>query len=667
MIRISNIEFENYRQYKSVSVSFDKGQENDLHILKAKNGTGKTTFLNGILWCLYEHEHYLSDADKALPIVNNSLVQSSEDGANLKVCVRISLNNNGTAITFERTQVFFVTVNPLSGIKSAAAGSSTLRIILTPVGEKNSFVLEEEAQVQSIVKQYFDESIYDYYFFDGENLKSYFEKGKAKKIKDSIYNIAQVTLLSNAMNHVRTMADDKSRRSARISGETSSDLIKNIYNLEQLILGLRKDIEAIDNRRPILKKKFDDADATLRGYAPVRINTEKRLSLEREIRSLRDDYEAFKASKNEFITTYLTLLNFYPRVKATLDLINDKQEKGSLPPNIDKEKVQELLASHAKNCPLCDGVLDAKAIGHLKELLVQLDVSTTTSHFLMLIKGSLETIVDRCKRFPQEYNAILKKEKYYTAEIAEKENQANEISAFLARYADVNGEVDVKRLEAERKEALDNMSLDDQRKVLNENYIRQYSNELNSKQAEKEKQEERNAEKDLLSKQVVTFRRLYTQLESIQSAIMDEIKIDIQSQTWKRFDAMIWKRNTFGSLVINDSYELSVFNKSGNEMTGSLSATEYMALAYAFTLAIHDASGKNCPLVVDSPLGRVSDENRANMAAELMKVSEKKQIVMLFTPDEYSEEVRNLYEGNVASIRSILLSEDEKQVERVGE
>ena len=138
-------------------------------------------------------------------------------------------------------------------------------------------------------------------------------------------------------------------------------------------------------------------------------------------------------------------------------------------------------------------------------------------------------------------------------------------------------------------------------------------------------------------------------------------------QTWKRFDAMIWKKNTFGSLAINDSYELSVYNTTRNEMTGSLSATEYMALAYSFTLAIHDASGKNCPLVVDSPLGRVSDDNRANMAEELMKVSKKKQIIMLFTPDEYSDEVRALYDVNAASIRNISLSDDEDQVESVGE
>ena len=40
---------------------------------------------------------------------------------------------------------------------------------------------------------------------------------------------------------------------------------------------------------------------------------------------------------------------------------------------------------------------------------------------------------------------------------------------------------------------------------------------------------------------------------------------------------------------------------------------------------------------------------------------------MLFTPDEYSDEVRALYDVNAASIRNISLSDDEDQVESVGE
>jgi hypothetical protein len=57
-------------------------------------------------------------------------------------------------------------------------------------------------------------------------------------------------------------------------------------------------------------------------------------------------------------------------------------------------------------------------------LLEQLDVSSATSNFLMLIKGSLEEVVETCKRFPEKYKEILQKEKYFTDEIAAKEKGA---------------------------------------------------------------------------------------------------------------------------------------------------------------------------------------------------------------------------------------------------
>lgn len=667
MIRISKIEFENYRQYKSINVSFDDSHENDLHVLRAKNGTGKTTFLNGILWCLYAHEHYLSDKDKALPIVNSSLVQASDEKTTLKVSVRITLSNDGEIIVFERTQSFHVVVNPFDSVKTAAPGTSNLKVIITPsTGTGNTIVYEDEVEVQSLVKQYFDEAIYDYYFFDGENLKSYFSKGKSEKIKSSIYNISQVTLLSNAANHVRTMADERHRQASKLSKDSGPDLVSQISSLEAKIAKLEDDNAEIDERRPELKKKFKSADDALQGYAPIRINTEKRADLEKDLRELQDSFDSFKNEKNEFIVTYLTLLNFYPRVKSTLDLINEKEEKGTLPPNIDKEQIQSLLDNHAKYCPVCNGDLDSNAISHLKKLLEQLDVSSATSNFLMQIKSSLEQVVEKCQSFPTKYADIQQKEKYYVDEIARKKKQADDISAFLAKYSDETGKVDVKKLENDRQSAQDEMNADDQRKALNDRDIARYKTELEQKLDEKQKQAEKFSKHDLLTKQVNTLRNLTSNFDIVQRSIMNEIKKDIQQDTWKRFDAMIWKKNTFGGLLINDSYELSVYNTTRNEMTGSLSATEYMALAYSFTLAIHDASGKNCPLVVDSPLGRVSDENRANMASELLKVSNQKQIIMLFTPDEYSDEVKALYDNNAASIRNISLSDDENEVESVG-
>ena len=60
----------------------------------------------------------------------------------------------------------------------------------------------------------------------------------------------------------------------------------------------------------------------------------------------------------------------------------------------------------------------------------------------------------------------------------------------------------------------------------------------------------------------------------------------------------------------------------------------------------------------------MSDENRENMASALGKISKDKQIIMLFTPDEYSEPVRRIYE-KIATVRNINLSDDESHIEGI--
>lgn len=150
----------------------------------------------------------------------------------------------------------------------------------------------------------------------------------------------------------------------------------------------------------------------------------------------------------------------------------------------------------------------------------------------------------------------------------------------------------------------------------------------------------------------------------VRDAIVNETKKEMQEQTWKTFSSMIWKKNTFGRISIDDQYNVAVYDTQGHIMTDSASATEAMALAYAFTLSVHLVSGKNCPLVIDSPLGRVSDENRVRMARALLEVAKDKQIIMLFTPDEFSKEVSDMYDKE-ATIRTLRLSADESVVEGV--
>ena len=90
-VYIESVKFKNYRQYKDVIINLNT-TEKKLNAIVAVNGTGKTTFLNGINWCLYAQEPNLVGKNKAQPIVNESVIETIDEGNTVETNVTINLS-----------------------------------------------------------------------------------------------------------------------------------------------------------------------------------------------------------------------------------------------------------------------------------------------------------------------------------------------------------------------------------------------------------------------------------------------------------------------------------------------------------------------------------------------------------------------------------------------
>ena len=95
-------------------------------------------------------------------------------------------------------------------------------------------------------------------------------------------------------------------------------------------------------------------------------------------------------------------------------------------------------------------------------------------------------------------------------------------------------------------------------------------------------------------------------------------------------------------------------------MLGTGSKAENELLALAFTLGLHKVSGFDAPILIDTPVARVSDTQRENFGKILKKISTKKQTILLFTIDEYSDNIRKVIEPVASNIFRIKMAEDEK-------
>lgn len=660
-ILIDRIEFENYRQYGTGHINFGVEGKHKLDVLIAQNGTGKTTLLNAITWCLYQKEHQIVDTKSALPLPNKAVVNQAKEGTTITVSVKLVILDGDSIIEFKRSQDFKVIKQGKQ--KTVIDGPTHFNVATTDKNDFKNTEIKSDQDADIVVKQYFDEAIFNFYFFDGEKLKEFFADERSQVVRNSVFNISQVTLLENAVNHLSTMKYAHSRK----LGKNAPDIQKLYDEQEEERKSLKQARQSLSDAKIAQKRAEDElsvVDKALSGYEPIKHYQDERTELEATVKTLKEELAQFRSDRADFIRRYTVLLNLYPRLKKTLSLIEQKETSGELPPAIDKDQVKKLITNHAKTCPLCDGALDEAAFIHLQELLDKLSVSSHTSNYLKEIKSTLEREIEATKHYKQEKEKLANREKDLVAREEKAKKRLKEINSILSNFDSESNKVDVSKLENKRtiwqnklKSALKTIGAAESTIATAKKRIEDLDAEIESFT---KKIDSYNETKQIIS----VLESMIENFENIKENIMSGMRSEIESTTWSIFDSMIWKKNTFGSIEINDAYEITVYSKDGTRMTGSLSATEQMALAYAYTLAIHKASGKNCPLVIDSPLGRVSDDNRENMAKVLKDISKDKQIIMLFTPDEYSSSVKRIYK-DAASVRELNLSDDETVVEGV--
>lgn len=260
-VRINRIDFINYRQYGTGSLVFNHGAKHELTAFIARNGTGKTTLLNALTWCLYGKEKLLdvrqtdkkTGADESLPLLNTKVLSESSVGENIEVGVSVTIVDSEKTIIFKRTQK--CQIRERHGIKDTIALPGEFSATITPFKRSNSDV-KTDGEAAMLVKQYFDEDIYNFYFFDGENLKYYFEPQQASLIKGSIYNISQIVLLENVIARIGVLQKDAQKK----IGKGFPDLeqkMKEAQDLsslkKQLIMCFTPD-EFSDNIKPIFSK-----------------------------------------------------------------------------------------------------------------------------------------------------------------------------------------------------------------------------------------------------------------------------------------------------------------------------------------------------------------------------------------------------------------------------
>ena len=226
---LDKIKIKNYRQYRDIEIEFSKNPSKNFTIIKGNNGTGKTTLLNALTWCLYGEEiHQYDKQASGMPICNNKTTNLADEGDFMEVYVQIDFLDNGEILRIKRSLDF---VKKDSNARPSNLGSK-FEVFKQ---EGNDFVIVEDDPY--IVDRNIPKKIEEYFFFDGARLGEYFQVNSNQSIKDSFFDLSQLNLVESVDENIDKVIKKyigKQKVTSPNIAEINDDIFETNKNMDEL-------------------------------------------------------------------------------------------------------------------------------------------------------------------------------------------------------------------------------------------------------------------------------------------------------------------------------------------------------------------------------------------------------------------------------------------------
>jgi DNA sulfur modification protein DndD len=538
------------------------------------------------------------------------------------------------------------------GEEPIGIGKPELEVITTTSDNDTSILTDDEAT--NYVERVVPKKIREFFFFDGERLDKYFMNPDEQQISSAVFDISQIYLLQTLIKNLNNVKREIESEATR----NNPDLDSIRLTKEQKERDLEQKINEINECKDQIKTSKEiiiECNDYLRGMPDVEDLEKERENLKQRINEIKDDNKTKKLQRSDKLMEFTKLVSIYPSIKYTLNTIDELREKGKIPPNVRPELLNKIITE--EHCVICDRALDQNAIKAVEKLLNDIQLSSIIGQILTDVEVPLRVSVGQIKSLKNDMHVLNK-------QIIENENKLKELGE---KVAEIDRKLDALKDKEKIKEKHEQRRLHEKLLETNLERLGQLKTELNSLEKQvkeyKDKFEEamkKNINMQKLNKQRDFCDKAICVLEKVKSNIMNDTRKRIEEETRNTFFKLLWKKSTFKDVSISENYEISLTHDLGYECLGSISAAERELLALSFTLALHKVSGFSSQLMIDTPVSRVSDDNRHNFGKVLLEVSKEKQIILLFTPDEYSESIQKLFDSTASNRYKLKLSNNEK-------
>ena len=652
------IEITNFRPfYGTQRIDFGYSANENLTVILANNGSGKTSLVNALTWCLYGEELH-DDSSKTEPLYNLRTARETDDEEKITVSVKMSFYSFEE--DNENEKKYFTVYRELNFEKFGTDDWQSPYEGYLIVEETGKQILENESAALEIDNK-IPKSMFQYFFFNGASLINYFDEDSDLSLKKSIEEISQLDLLNKVAEHLEgthTTINNKFNSKKPKGKKNYNELIQQKNNEKH-----NKQVEKSDKSEKVetainniskyrsLLDKVDSDEAK-------KLNAE-RIELEEQLASVKINIKQNSKEFDSLVIELFPLTVLFDELVEAKTIAENAKEKKTAPPEIEADLLNDILED---GYCICGTKLEdhPECVQELKTRLK--NTSKVKGDVFYKEYYAIKDVIKRLKELPR-IETLRTSISTDTKTRNTLESRIKEIDEELLSF-------DIEEVEKYEEQLQKNKNNKEKLEKQIEDLIsdiKDLESEIKQLQDERDREENLQGELRVLGNKVKFCEDAMSKINDLKDNVKEYIIVKVNDQLRKQFIGIDWQYGKYTDVTIQHNYQIQIEKSSGSQLSpGDLSDGEESLLALSFMMALHSLSGFEIPLIIDAPFEKLDKTKKIEFITDLHDFTKDKQIVFLLTDSQYTDDVRANMKKNIVDEFELKPYEDKTEIVKHG-
>jgi DNA sulfur modification protein DndD len=661
MISLKRLQISNFRNIKSIDISFSNSVEKPLTVIRAKNGVGKTTLLLALRWALFGDLAAPGAGGRRRKLFPKAPASWDTITKGDEVPVRVELDlvvhEGDEEVEYQIVRQQSVRVDGDTRVEQDLE-------MIVDVWQKTAAGSKQVSHPELVIKtKIMSANLMEFFFIDGDDAYSFVAETdsseRSEKVEDAVKQMLQLEILESAIKHLKESKKNVGKKIADL-GEGSalekitSDLAAANYSLEVLETKIEEHLLEVKTSKSEQSDLEKIRDTILSSGGGDKDSLKRDLdAAERSVKDQDSQIERLQLELRDRINSADLLFSLTNAViRGGFRHFTELRKNKKIPNTL--HEILELALSK-KEC-ICGADVSPGTAGH-DHLSASLDLTKeqTPAHVALMNLAQIAEIRLRTgvsgnskwlKETEQKYQELVSARKKLldarkdlaTLEERIRVTPDNNLAAIqdgieIHRKAVEDGQKQIGGFESEKRRQLEIVGrLEAEREKLTK---------AQSKfRAARAEMLAVNSMLDVFERTLETFE---TEKKSQVSTLMNEYFLRMIAQDPEDGE---YSDYPIKSVELTDTFDIQATLGLGSVAPPSqLNGASRRALTVAYLLALAEVSGEESVLVMDTPLGMTSDDIRQAFVSVLL--SKARQSTLIMTPNEMQgiEEVLRQYSG----------------------